>query len=54
MKGQADVMELSILSWNAFVETGDIDAYLLYKSISNNKEGTEELTWEPSQKQVLL
>lgn len=45
-------MELSLLSWNTFVETGDIEAYLLYKSLNDKKEETQ--TWEQSEKQVLL
>lgn len=45
-------MELNTLSWNAFVKTGDIEAYLLYKSLNDKKE--EAQVWEPSEKQVLL
>ncbi|MDY3030981.1 MAG: YqzL family protein [Clostridia bacterium] len=44
-------MELMSILWKVFVETGDIEAYLLYKSIS--EKGQETGVWEPSEKMVL-
>lgn len=46
-------MELISISWNAFIETGDIDAYLLYKSISEKEQEADGKRWEPSENKVL-
>lgn len=43
-------MELSIFSWNTFVNTGDIEAYLLYKSTEElKKNGKEDAVWQTSE-----
>lgn len=31
-------MDMKDLSWSAFKETGDIDAYLLYKTVETNEK----------------
>lgn len=31
-------MKMKDLSWKAFKETGDIDAYLLYKTVETNEK----------------
>ena len=46
-------MELTSISWNAFVETGDIEAYLLYKSVSEKHQKADADIWEPSESMVL-
>ncbi len=45
-------MELMSITWNMFIETGDIEAYLLYKSVSKNNQETDAEIWEPSKKMV--
>lgn len=32
------IMEMINFSWDTFSKTGDIEAYLLYKDMQNNKE----------------
>lgn len=49
----AVIMELKNISWDVFVETGDIEAYLLYKSINENNSESEIEAWELSRKKVL-
>ena len=46
-------MELISISWNAFAKTGDIEAYLLYKSVSEKNQEADVKVWEPSEKMVL-
>lgn len=46
-------MELKSISWNAFLKTGDIEAYLLYKSVSEKNQKADADIWEPSEKTVL-
>ncbi len=49
-------MELNLFSWEAFTRTGDIDAYLLYKTVSglNNHEREEkEDTWHKLEQEAL-
>lgn len=48
----AVVMELEGITWTIFTDTGDIDAYLLYKRISEDNKEKEK--WEASEKKVLL
>ncbi len=47
-------MELDIFSWETFRRTGNIDAYLLYKSINNLelKEDKKD-TWHKSEQEAL-
>ncbi|MBO5060177.1 MAG: YqzL family protein [Clostridia bacterium] len=40
-------MKLKDFSWNTFKETGDIDAYLLYKTVENNGNQREK-EWKPA------
>lgn len=47
-------VKMELFSWAAFVKTGDIEAYLLYKSVSElrNEEGNEE-KWRKSEQKAL-
>lgn len=45
-------MELDRFSWDAFAKTGDIDAYLLYKTVSDI-EKQEEDEWLKLEQEVL-
>lgn len=47
-------MELNLFSWEAFARTGDIDAYLLYKTVNGltDKEEKED-TWQKSKPEAL-
>ncbi len=47
-------MELNIFSWEKFKKTGDIDAYLLYKSVSEllGKEDKDN-EWHSLEQEVL-
>ena len=38
-------MTMKDFSWQTFKETGDIDAYLLYKAVENN--GKRDKEWKP-------
>lgn len=43
-------MELNNFSWQTFSQTGDIDAYLLYKSVTELKETKDkEQEWQASE-----
>ncbi len=47
-------MELNSFSWEAFARTGDIDAYLLYKTVSGLKEQKdEEKSWQKLEQEAL-
>lgn len=46
-------MEWVSITWEMFADTGDIDAYLLYKTVSEKKKESESEIWEPSEKMVL-
>lgn len=48
------MIELNRLSWETFTRTGNIDAYLLYKSI-NDTETREDKddTWRKSEQEAL-
>ena len=46
-------MELNVFSWNAFLETGDIEAYLLYKTMKQLTE-EQDCKWETLRQEVLL
>lgn len=39
-------MKMKDFSWQAFKETGDIDAYLLYKTVEDN-EKQRDSSWKP-------
>lgn len=44
---------METFSWETFVQTGDIDAYLLYKSVEQLKqEDKEEAQWQTSEQQA--
>ena len=43
-------MKMKDFSWQAFHETGDIDAYLLYKAVENSKRDEE---WKASKQEEL-
>ncbi len=46
-------MELNLFSWQTFKITGDIDAYLLYKTTQEIKSKREEDTkWQISRQKV--
>lgn len=47
-------MELNLFSWEAFTQTGDIDAYLLYRTVSDlgNKEDKDD-TWQRLEQEAL-
>ena len=41
---------METFSWETFVQTGDIEAYLLYKSVENlRQDGEEEPKWQTSE-----
>lgn len=46
-------MELNTFSWTAFIKTGDIDAYLLYKTITKLSE-VHDGEWQTLQQEGLL
>lgn len=51
-------MELKAILWEAFRDTGDIEAYLLYKNADTDNlvkeiNGKEELLWQTSKPKVL-
>ena len=46
-------MGINSFLWQAFVNTGDIKAYLLYKSVQKQvKNGGEEAKWQASAPKV--
>ncbi|MCC8159980.1 MAG: YqzL family protein [Oscillospiraceae bacterium] len=46
--------ELNRLSWETFTRTGNIDAYLLYKSINNTEiQEDKDNTWRKSEREAL-
>ncbi len=47
-------MELNNFSWTAFSQTGNIDAYLLYKTVTDLKriEGKDK-EWQTSEQKAL-
>ncbi len=48
-------MELNDFSWETFSHTGNIDAYLLYKSVTELKRiKDEEKKWQASQPEASL
>lgn len=48
------MLEINRLSWETFTRTGNIDAYLLYKSINETDiEKDKEDTWHKSEQEVL-
>ncbi|MCC8169889.1 MAG: YqzL family protein [Oscillospiraceae bacterium] len=48
-------MELNDFSWETFSHTGNIDAYLLYKSIADlNRTKDKEEEWQTSTREVSL
>ncbi len=48
-------MELNDFSWETFSHTGDIDAYLLYKSVAELKRiKDEEAKWQTSKPEASL
>lgn len=48
-------MNLNDFSWETFSQTGDIDAYLLYKSVMElEKTKDEGEKWLPSEQEVSL
>lgn len=46
-------MEIGAFLWTAFIETGDINAYLLYKTITELSEEYDE-KWQTLQQEGLL
>lgn len=47
-------MELNRISWEAFTQTGDIDAYLLYKTVSDiEKQEDNDDKWQRLKQEVL-
>jgi hypothetical protein len=47
--------ELNRISWETFTRTGDIDAYLLYKSTNSlEKQEDKEDKWRKSEQKALL
>lgn len=44
---------MELFSWEAFVKTGDIEAYLLYKSVAGLKEDNE-IQWQTLEQRELL
>lgn len=47
-------MELNRLSWETFTRTGDIDAYLLYKTVSGITEQEDrDDTWQKLEQEAL-
>jgi hypothetical protein len=44
---------MEFFSWEAFEKTGDIEAYLLYKSVAELKEDNE-IQWQTSEQKELL
>ncbi len=48
-------MELNDFSWKAFSQTGDIDAYLLYKSVTETEKTKDKgEQWQASEQGVSL
>lgn len=48
------MVELNRLSWETFTRTGNIDAYLLYKSINEeDKEKDKADIWHKSEREEL-
>ena len=46
--------ELNRISWETFARTGDIEAYLLYKSTAGAEgEEDKEDTWQKSEQEAL-
>ncbi|HIT84488.1 MAG TPA: YqzL family protein [Candidatus Ornithomonoglobus intestinigallinarum] len=41
------------ISWEAFIETGDIEAYLIYKSVSEKIQKADADIWESSKSAAL-
>lgn len=47
-------MELNRISWEAFIQTGDIDAYLLYRTVSDiEKQEDNDDKWQRLKQEVL-
>ena len=47
-------MELNRLSWETFTRTGGIDAYLLYKTVSNiTEQEDKDDTWQKLEQEAL-
>lgn len=47
-------MELNRLSWETFTRTGDIDVYLLYKTVSNiTEQEDKDDTWQKLEQEAL-
>lgn len=44
-------MTMKDFSWQTFKQTGDIDAYLLYKAVENNDKRDKE--WKPVKQEGL-
>lgn len=44
---------MELFSWEAFAKTGDIEAYLLYKSVAGLKEDNE-VQWQTTLEQKEL
>ena len=48
-------MELNRLSWETFTRTGDIDAYLLYKTVSGiTEQEDKDDTWQKLEQEALV
>lgn len=46
--------ELNRFSWETFTRTGDIEAYLLYKSLNNSElRNDKEDKWQKLEQEVL-
>ncbi len=46
--------ELNKISWETFTRTGNIDAYLLYKSLNNIKlQEDKDDKWQKSEQEAL-
>ena len=47
-------MELNRLSWETFTRTGDIDDYLLYKTVSGiTEQEDKDDTWQKLEQEAL-
>lgn len=47
-------MELNRFSWETFMQTGDIEAYLLYKSVNDiEKQEDKDDTWQKLEQEAL-